>query len=68
MNKFSSLLDEPDPLLTPEEYEEMARSYRTAAARAHLAYSSAYWEYEEALVMEDACQTLAKALRVQQEA
>lgn len=66
MNKFDSLLDEPKPLSTPEECEEQMRYWRKKAALALMAYSDAYWEYEEALVLEDACRTLAAALEAQE--
>ena len=45
--------------LTPAEWLAEAQYWRTKAARAHLAYSDAYFDYESALTLEDACLALA---------
>ena len=60
MNKFTSLLDEPSV-----DFEVEAAYWRQKAARAHLAYSDAYWDYELASDMEKHC-LVAAALEQQQ--
>ena len=50
------------PELDAEYWRQEAAHWRKKAARAELAYSNAYWDYESHRGMEEHCLFLAEAL------
>ena len=65
MSKFDALesVDSTEP--SAEYWTQEAAYWRKKTARAHLAYSAAYWDYELAKDMEGHCLFLAETIEAQ---